>query len=242
MFKELIYPDIKNIYLISEYGVVINKYTHKEVKSYVSKKTGYVLIKLARYTFKAPVLLHRLVAETFVGSVKDMEVNHEDCNKQNNFYKNLTIVTSQDNTLHAYANNLCQILENKYNASLTNNEVHKICRYLEKGKSYEFIMNKINVKKDVLKKIANGKNYKNISLQYSINSIDRRYKENNEKLTSKIINLLNSGITKQREITNILNIEYSKKHINLIKNIKRKYKKERSTTIESDYYEIVINC
>lgn len=240
MIKELIYPDVKNIYLITSNGKVLNKNTLKTITPYTDKNTGYCCIKLVRYNNTAPLLLHRLVAHNFVGSVLGMQVNHEDGNKQNNDYRNLSIVTAKENTLHAYRNNLCKILEDRYNASLKNKEIHKICEYLEQGKSYEFIMQRINVSKDVLKKINNGENYKEISKLYNIKKINRRLRTNNEEIVQKITELIELGITNQRKIIKSLNLEYNNQHINLIKYIKKKIKKERSTTIESDYYIINI--
>lgn len=72
-----------------------------------------------------------------------------------------------------------------------------------------------------------------IYLNYTVlKKTNRRLKTNDEKVVNKINELLDSGITKQKEIAKELGMEYNKKLINLIKYIKKRRMKERSTTIE----------
>lgn len=55
------------------------------------------------------VLVHRAVALTFLkcpGDPKHYQVNHEDGDKLNNFWKNLKWVTVSENAIHAYKNGL----------------------------------------------------------------------------------------------------------------------------------------
>lgn len=50
--------------------------------------------------------VHRVIAETFLGDIKDMEVNHIDGNPLNNNITNLEIVNRADNINHAFDNHL----------------------------------------------------------------------------------------------------------------------------------------
>ena len=52
------------------------------------------------------VMIHRLVAKAFVDGDSNLEVNHKDCNKDNNHKDNLEWVTTQENISHAWANGL----------------------------------------------------------------------------------------------------------------------------------------
>jgi len=63
----------------------------------------YLYYKGRRYNIR----IHKLVAVSFIGDIPNgYEVNHKDGNKNNNFYKNLEIVTKLDNIKHAYRTGL----------------------------------------------------------------------------------------------------------------------------------------
>lgn len=69
-------------------------------------KKGYLKIKLCNNGFKY-FNVHRLVAQTFIENKKNKpQVNHIDCNKQNNRVDNLEWVTSNENIIHSVLNNL----------------------------------------------------------------------------------------------------------------------------------------
>lgn len=65
---------------------------------------GYVVVTLGRDNKKHMSMLHRLVAEAFIGPRPDErhEINHKDGNKQNNTVGNLEWVTRSQNNQHAY--------------------------------------------------------------------------------------------------------------------------------------------
>jgi hypothetical protein len=70
-----------------------------------AKKAGYLEVVLSyKNKFRKMVLVHRLVAETFVAkptTSKKLEVNHKDGSRANNVAANLEWVTRQENLLHA---------------------------------------------------------------------------------------------------------------------------------------------
>jgi hypothetical protein len=95
--------EVDKRYSVSSYGRFINNRTGKFCKSVLDQK-GYLRIRLyynkseAR-TFKA----HRLVAKYYVANpFNKPEVNHDDGNKQNNYYKNLKWSTGSENVKHAF--------------------------------------------------------------------------------------------------------------------------------------------
>lgn len=55
---------------------------------------GYNIVKIGGKS----LYIHRIIYETFVGIIlSNKEINHIDHNKNNNFYKNLELVTHSEN-------------------------------------------------------------------------------------------------------------------------------------------------
>lgn len=73
----------------------------------VDKETGYLKVNLQRDKRGHTKAVHVLVAEAFCGGKHPgHDVNHEDGNKLNNIYTNLTWVTRGDNIRHAFKHGL----------------------------------------------------------------------------------------------------------------------------------------
>lgn len=87
-----------NDYLVNEDGKIFSKKTNKEIVS-ATNQTGYVLYCLLdNEGKKQTVYAHRAVYEAFVGEIIDgYEINHIDCNKKNNHYTNLNLLTHKEN-------------------------------------------------------------------------------------------------------------------------------------------------
>lgn len=98
---------LKNIndrYTVDEYG---NVYDKKKGKYLTQQGNGfgykYVMLNLNGNYKQYKV--HRLVAEAFVDNPDDKPyVNHLDCNRSNNYYKNLEWVTHKENMIYATQN------------------------------------------------------------------------------------------------------------------------------------------
>lgn len=92
------------IYEINQYGDVRNKRTGHVKKPHVDS-LGYLQVGLSKgvHGESHNKTVHRLVADTFFdGDHVDLQVNHIDGNKQNNFVGNLEWVTGSENVQHAY--------------------------------------------------------------------------------------------------------------------------------------------
>lgn len=77
------------------------------MKYRLAKNTGYCLLKLVKNGVEKHVLVHRLVAETFIPNPNNLpEVNHIDGNKENNCVDNLEWCTEKENISHATENKL----------------------------------------------------------------------------------------------------------------------------------------
>lgn len=112
-------------YLISEYGEIFNIKLNKKVLEQISE--GYKCVTLRhingkRKTFK----VHRLVAFAFLGNSNNLEINHKDGNKCNNYYENLEWCTHSHNVKHAWDNKLLRnTKERSYKLSKSLKETSK---------------------------------------------------------------------------------------------------------------------
>lgn len=156
-------------YEVSIYGEVKS---HKYGKEIILKKRytkdgyiQYVLLKNGKsYTKRA----HRLVAEAFIDNPEHKPtVNHEDGNKINNYYKNLTWATKKEQMQHAYNLGLKKPMQGNMNCNhvLSEHEVTEI-RKLYKPHSKEFGMKalakKYEVSEATINRVVHNKSYKNI--------------------------------------------------------------------------------
>ena len=111
------WKDIKGFegyYQISNYGNVksLNRFDGiRERKGQmikpVEKYNGYLQVGLRKNGKRKYFSVHQLVAIHFIDNPENKpQVNHIDCNKQNNHFSNLEWVTSSENQLHARNNGL----------------------------------------------------------------------------------------------------------------------------------------
>ena len=96
---------------------------------------GYDRIGLNKNGKKKRFFVHRLVLQAFnPSSDETLEVNHIDGNKLNNNVENLEWVTSSENSIHAFKNNLHNHQgERNTNASITDSEAKEIKKLKGKG-------------------------------------------------------------------------------------------------------------
>jgi hypothetical protein len=94
-------------YYVTKFGKIWNK----KRKIWMSQwdrggKTNgkkYKKIQLSHKGKTKKEFIHRIVAKAFIKeNIDDKEINHIDFNKENNFYKNLEVVTQEENRMHYY--------------------------------------------------------------------------------------------------------------------------------------------
>ena len=89
-------------YETNQYGDIRNRQT-LHVKKPQEDNWGYYQVKLSDGKKSHSKTVHRLVANTFFdGDHSNLQVNHIDGNKKNNFVGNLEFVTGSENVKHAY--------------------------------------------------------------------------------------------------------------------------------------------
>lgn len=176
---EEVWKDIQGYegkYTVSNYGNVKWANSSKIRKGSVNKHNGYVYVFLRDKQYKSKnVRLHRLVAQTFIPNPENKpEVNHKDCNKQNNCVNNLEWSTRQENIDHSWKNGRCQSAierimkvnetqfgERHHQSKLTEKEVLEI-RKIGTTKSLREIGLMYNVSLQLIWYILKRKNWKHI--------------------------------------------------------------------------------
>lgn len=110
-YKDEVWVDVQGFegsYQVSNYGRVKSFLVNKKgmIRSLVNKKGDYLRIRLTTNEKTWSISVHRLVAMHFLPPPKEdnYEVNHIDCNKQNNVVSNLEWVSRKENNRHAREN------------------------------------------------------------------------------------------------------------------------------------------
>ena len=156
----------EDYYEISDSGEVFRKlkssgtFVGKKLKPFTIK--GYKYIKLNIRGKIKLCSIHRMIAEAWIPNPKNLpQVNHLDCNKENNSINNLEWCTPSENTIHAHDNNLWG------NAKNARKPVIGISLYDEKIIEYESVnaaekdgFRKGNISKCALGKMNSYKGYK----------------------------------------------------------------------------------
>ena len=101
-------------YSVSTFGRVKNNATGKLLAQSISN-WGYCRVAIYADNKRKQLSVHRAVATAFIpnGNPERIQVNHIDCNKQNNNVQNLEWVTPVENMAHAYKNNLVPTYHDK---------------------------------------------------------------------------------------------------------------------------------
>jgi len=96
----------EGLYIVSNFGNVLGIKSNVTLKPSLNHK-GYEQVVLSKQGKQKTVRVHRLVAQAFIPNLENKpQVNHIDCNKQNNCVTNLEWVTNSENQLHAWSNGL----------------------------------------------------------------------------------------------------------------------------------------
>ena len=113
-----VWKDVKGyegLYKVSNTGKVKSFQRNREkLLSDKYYENGYLRASLSKNKEKKKVLIHRLVAETFIPNPENKpEVNHIDGNKKNNNASNLEWCTHCENIKHAWETGLNEELRKK---------------------------------------------------------------------------------------------------------------------------------
>lgn len=131
----------------------------------------YFAIRTCHNNVPKNTYVHKMVADAWVPNddlTNKTQVNHIDGDKHNNFYSNLEWCTPSQNQQHAVQNDLKGSGEDLYNASMTAETAHLVCRLLCQGYRPKDIAETYDLSKDVVRKIKDGSTWFEIRQQYNI--------------------------------------------------------------------------
>lgn len=216
-WKIIDYRDIKpKKYAVSNFGNVKNIVNNTYLKPWKGVN-GYLYVSLMRDNNKAlKIGVHVLVATYFCKIPKRLQLlnqplvpNHDDFDRTNNYYKNLTWMTYAMNNEWNRIHNHWKIGENAPNAKIDNDTVHKICKLMEDGFLNKDIMKLLGLSnssyhKSLLTYIRNGTKWKSISSQYNIIN-KNTLRKNDIEFVDSICKLIESN-TSVKEMRKLLNI------------------------------------
>ena len=140
-------PNIRPIYLISNFGRVYSNYT-KDFLTISLDHNGYSVVNLHLNDKKRMCKVHRLVCMAFkpIPNMHNLQVNHINGIKTCNYYWNLEWVTAKENIQHSIDTNLRTTYGEKVHTSvLTNELVIQIASMLEQNIPYIDIINNLGL-------------------------------------------------------------------------------------------------
>lgn len=252
LYKPIFIDGKKSRYGIANDGDIIsfNYGNTKKIKhlKLQTDKYGYKTIHLRMDGKSYKYIVSRLVAMYYIPipkrylkrgySMKDLEVNHKDCNKLNNYYKNLEWCTTKENVLHAEKHNLRHHFSGESHPMSKHKEkdIRKVCKLLVKNElTIKQISEKTGVSFSTVYGIYAGTDWTSISKDYDFSHYnvksDRRtncpLKKYNESKIREVCRLIESGDYTMKEIERITGVSNG-----LIQSIKYK---RLYTDISKDY-------
>lgn len=165
-------PEIKDRYFIESNGNLYTDYGKKQMKNAI--KNGYIKnsLVLKDGTSKS-YFRHRLVMLCFnpIKNSDELQVNHIDGNKTNNFLENLEWCTNQENRIHAVQHGLAARLSGEKNpySKLKEKEVLSIIEDLLNHVPYSEITKKYSISKSTVSSIKNKRNWTYLTKNINFN-------------------------------------------------------------------------
>jgi len=144
---------------------IIKRDVSKILKSFPNEK-GYLRTRIGFIEMghtKKTIRNHRITAKHFLDSFDEsLEVNHDDGNKLNNYYKNFSMVTRKQNMDHAWGTGLVNVAygENQSKTKLTEAQVLEIFNSKEQTK---LLSEKYNVGRRQIWMVRSGRNWSHLT-------------------------------------------------------------------------------
>jgi HNH endonuclease/NUMOD4 motif-containing protein len=158
--KENEFVDIPDFpgYRINRTGMIksFKRYPEGKLLSPYTDKDGYICASLRRDNKSKAIKVHRAVALTFIPNPENFpQVNHKNCNKEDNEVSNLEWVSNQVNQRHAWMND-------RKTVRFTVQQVREVKEYLRKGKDNTSIARLYGADPSLVSNIKTGKIWKDV--------------------------------------------------------------------------------
>lgn len=148
------------------------------------------------------MLLHRLVAITFLGLQDGKEVNHIDGDKLNNNLSNLEWVTRGENLKHAYSLNLISVSgEKNPRAVLTEDEVINIYQRLLSGEKNSVLAKEYSVGRTTIMSIKTKASWPELLREFADIEVKFKPEPLSEQIVHEICKRFQEGQTVMQIIT-----------------------------------------
>lgn len=167
VLKGEIWQDIEGyegLYKVSNLGRVMSIKSNIVLSNEITKK-GYCRVALYNKKFKKKILVHRLVAKSFVPNPYNKPfINHKDADKSNNIFNNLEWCTQSENERHAWDNELKKRRFGEENnlSKLDNEDVINIRMLYDNGRKVIDISKTYNVTENCIYGIIKKKSWSHI--------------------------------------------------------------------------------
>jgi HNH endonuclease/NUMOD4 motif len=150
-------------YQVSRNGEVRSIARNKLLNQFEGKR-GYMHVNLYRDGQPTHCLVHRLIAEAFLGAIPlGWQVNHKRPNsKRDNRLDNLELVTPEQNRLHAARHGLLKVGESNPRAKLTEEGVRNIRRMRAEGVRVRDIAWQYDVSERAVYALCRGETWKHV--------------------------------------------------------------------------------
>ncbi len=217
VWKPLILEGVKpGEYIISNFGNIYDLIKQEYVIPKTNIQNGYVYIYLRTISplIKGTMLLHRVMAENFIGEKRwdQTQVNHMNGVKTCNRDINLEWSSPKENTRHAFETGLAMnnIGERSHLAKLSDDQVEQICLLLSEGKRYSEILNIIGLEnddnnRDMIGNIYRGIAWTQISNKYTFPEYDDRFRVNSKETIKAICQAIEDGLDNKAVYEKVFN-------------------------------------
>lgn len=245
--KPVIFDNKETGYFVTDNGKVFSSKSSKYLKPFIGGR-GYLYVHLKVNGIKINYSVHRLVAIAFIPNPENKPtVNHNDCDKKNNNYWNLSWATYSEQNKHMHYMKVKgytdKYIKNKLpkDNNIPMNIINIIYLLQTTNMSLSEIARKYNVSRSCVTDIYKHKSWKEYTKNMVFKNRDVIYNENLTKIYNLLIN--NPDLT-YKHVIKLLNLEPSLKLKYCIDNMKRRILNKRidtsSTTNNSLYYTINI--